>query len=133
MDRPRPQLRSGSRRSATAFNASGSIVCGPALGSSNPAIDQGRQATERYATRFGYGTDAAQKKAQDQLATLVPNAKHITNTHSGHAIHKEQPQLVVDTIREVVDAVRDPTSWRRSETMTTPSGKKSVKVFGNHR
>jgi len=26
---------------------------------------------------------------------------------------------VVDTIREVVDAVRDPTSWRRSETMTT--------------
>ncbi len=82
---------------------------------------------------FGYVTDAAQKKAQDQLATLVPNAKHITNTHSGHAIHKEQPQLVVDTIREVVDAVRDPTSWRRSETMTTPSGKKSVKVLGNHR
>jgi pimeloyl-ACP methyl ester carboxylesterase len=82
---------------------------------------------------FGYVTDAAQKKAQDQLATLVPNAKHITNTHSGHAIHKEQPQLVVDTIREVVDAVRDPTSWRRSETMTTPSGKKSMKVLGNHR
>ena len=82
---------------------------------------------------FGYVTDAAQKKAQDQLATLVPNAKHITNTHSGHAIHKEQPQLVVDTIREVVDAVRDPTSWRRSETMTTPSGKKSVKALGNYR
>ena len=82
---------------------------------------------------FGYVTDAAQKKAQDQLATLVPNAKHITNTHSGHTIHKEQPQLVVDTIREVVDAVRDPTSWRRSETMTTPSGKKSVKALGNHR
>jgi len=55
---------------------------------------------------FGYVTDAAQKKAQDQLATLVPDAKHITNTHSGHEIHKEQPQLVIDAIREVVEVVR---------------------------
>lgn len=36
---------------------------------------------------FGYVTDNAQKKAQ------------------------EQPQLVIDSIREVVDAVRDPASW----------------------
>jgi hypothetical protein len=48
---------------------------------------------------FGYVTDAAQKKAQEQLANLVPNAKHITNTNSGHEIHKEQPQLVIDAIR----------------------------------
>jgi pimeloyl-ACP methyl ester carboxylesterase len=55
---------------------------------------------------FGYVTDAAQKKAQEKLAHLVPNAKHISNTNSGHEIHKEQPQLVIDAIREVVDAVR---------------------------
>jgi pimeloyl-ACP methyl ester carboxylesterase len=55
---------------------------------------------------FGYVTDAAQKKAQEQLAKLVPNAKHITKTNSGHEIHKEQPRLVIDAIREVVDAVR---------------------------
>ena len=55
---------------------------------------------------FGYVTDAAQKKAQEQLAKLVPNAKHISNTNSGHEIHKEQPQLVMNSIREVVDAVR---------------------------
>src|SRR6476469_4608790 len=55
---------------------------------------------------FGYVTDAAQKKAQERLAALVPNAKHITKTNSGHEIHKEQPQLVIDAIREVVDAVR---------------------------
>jgi pimeloyl-ACP methyl ester carboxylesterase len=55
---------------------------------------------------FGYVTDAAQKIAQTQLASLVPNSKHITNTHSGHEIHKEQPQLVIDSIREVVEAVR---------------------------
>ena len=56
---------------------------------------------------FGYVTDAAQKKTQERLAKLVPNAKHITNTHSGHDIHKEQPQLVIDSIREVVEAVRN--------------------------
>jgi len=60
---------------------------------------------------FGYVTDAAQKQAQERLAKLVPNAKHITNTNSGHEIHKEQPQLVIDSIREVVYAVRDPASW----------------------
>jgi pimeloyl-ACP methyl ester carboxylesterase len=55
---------------------------------------------------FGYVTDAAQKKAQERLAKLVPNEKHITNTNSGHEIHKEQPQLVIDAIREVVEAIR---------------------------
>jgi pimeloyl-ACP methyl ester carboxylesterase len=55
---------------------------------------------------FGYVTDAAQKKAQERLAKLVPDEKHITNTNSGHEIHKDQPQLVIDAIREVVDAVR---------------------------
>src|SRR6266496_2217942 len=55
---------------------------------------------------FGYVTDAAQKKAQERLAKLVPNEKHITNTNSGHEIHKDQPQLVIDAIREVVEAVR---------------------------
>ena len=56
---------------------------------------------------FGYVTDAAQKKAHAWLATLVVGAKHVTHTDSGHEIHKEQPQLVVDAIREIVEAVRD--------------------------
>ena len=55
---------------------------------------------------FGYVTDAAQKEAQKRLAKLVPNTKHINNTNSGHEIQKEQPQLVIDSIREVVEAVR---------------------------
>jgi pimeloyl-ACP methyl ester carboxylesterase len=54
---------------------------------------------------FGYITDAAQKEAQGRLVRLVPNTKHITKTNSGHEIHKEQPQIVIDSIREVVDAV----------------------------
>jgi pimeloyl-ACP methyl ester carboxylesterase len=55
---------------------------------------------------FGYVTDAAQKETQLRLARLAPNAKHIINTNSGHEIHKEQPQLVINAIREVVDAAR---------------------------
>ena len=55
---------------------------------------------------FGYVTDRAQKQAQAKLAEIVPGAKHITDTDSGHEIHKEQPRLVVDSIRAVVDAVR---------------------------
>jgi uroporphyrinogen-III decarboxylase len=62
-------------------------------------------------TDFGYVTDAAQKEAQAKLARLVPNAKHIINTNSGHEIHKEQPQLVINSIRQVVDAVRS-RSWQ---------------------
>ena len=60
---------------------------------------------------FGYVTDAAQMQAQARLAALVPNARHVTRTNSGHEIHKEQPRLVIDAIREVVDAVRDPAAW----------------------
>ncbi len=60
---------------------------------------------------FGYVTDAAQKTAQEKLASPVSNARRITKTNSGHEIHKEQPQLVIDAIVNVVDAVRDPASW----------------------
>jgi pimeloyl-ACP methyl ester carboxylesterase len=50
---------------------------------------------------------ASQLAAQDELAKMFPGAEHITNTNSTHYIHKEQPQLVIDSIRQVVDADRD--------------------------
>ena len=49
---------------------------------------------------------SAQIAAQAALARLFPGARHITNTSSGHYIHLEQPQLVINAIREVVDATR---------------------------
>jgi hypothetical protein len=69
--------------------------------------------------RFDFGAGGAEtwlawRTAQDHLAKLL-NAKHVSETNSGHAIQMEQPRLVIDSIREVVDAVRDRTSWRRSE------------------
>lgn len=56
---------------------------------------------------FGDVTDRAQKAAQARLATLVPGARHVSNTNSGHEIHKDQPQLVADSIDDVVAAVRN--------------------------
>ena len=60
--------------------------------------------------RFDFGaggpeTWPAWRTAHDRLAKLL-NAKHVRDTNSGHAIQMEQPQLVVDAIREVVEAVR---------------------------
>ena len=56
---------------------------------------------------FGYVVDRANRIAQAKLATLVPGAKHLTQTHSGHNMMIDQPQLVTDAIREVVQAVRE--------------------------
>lgn len=55
---------------------------------------------------FGFETEIAQRASQARLAALVPGARHDDETHSGHNIHREQPQLVVEAIRDVVDAVR---------------------------
>jgi pimeloyl-ACP methyl ester carboxylesterase len=54
----------------------------------------------------GYVTDRAAKQSQAMLAASAPGARHVTDTDSGHEIHKDQPQLVIDSIRDVVDAVR---------------------------
>jgi len=48
----------------------------------------------------------AQISAQNALANLFPNATHITNTNSRHYIHYEQPKIVIDAIREVVNEAR---------------------------
>jgi len=44
-------------------------------------------------------------RAQDRLAKVL-KAKHVSDTNSGHAIQMEQPQLVINVIRQVVEAVR---------------------------
>ena len=50
---------------------------------------------------------ASQLAAQDELAEKFPGAEHITNTNSTHYIQSYNPQLVSDSIRQVVDATRD--------------------------
>ena len=70
--------------------------------------------------RFDFGaggteTWPAWRTAQDRLAKLL-NAKHVSDTNSGHAIQMEQPRLVIDEIRDVVVAVRNSSASPRNET-----------------
>jgi CubicO group peptidase (beta-lactamase class C family)/pimeloyl-ACP methyl ester carboxylesterase len=46
---------------------------------------------------------------QDALATLAPNAKHKVATKSSHYIQVQEPQLVIDAIKQVVEAVHTAT------------------------
>jgi pimeloyl-ACP methyl ester carboxylesterase len=48
---------------------------------------------------------------QQDLAQLVPDARLIVATESGHNIHQDQPELVIDAIQQVVAAVRGPRAW----------------------
>ena len=81
---------------------SADVLYGPTL----PALLEKGEIPSDTPRDFGYVIDRANKVAQEKLAHLVPGAKHITKTHSGHNMMVDQPQLVTDAIRDVVDAVR---------------------------
>jgi hypothetical protein len=54
------------------------------------------------------GFKVADDEMQAELAALSTSGKQVIAADCGHHIHVEQPQLVIDAIREVVEAVR----WR---------------------
>jgi pimeloyl-ACP methyl ester carboxylesterase len=60
---------------------------------------------------FPGALNKAWHSAQDALATLAPNTKHKTATKSSHYIQVQEPQLVIDAIKQVVEAVRNPSTW----------------------
>lgn len=49
--------------------------------------------------------------ANEKQATLVPNARYTVASESGHDIHQDQPQLVVEATRQVVAGVHNPDTW----------------------
>jgi pimeloyl-ACP methyl ester carboxylesterase len=49
---------------------------------------------------------------QDEIAALVPKSKHVIAKESGHDIQHDQPGLVIAAIRDEVEAVRDPRTWK---------------------
>ena len=62
----------------------------------------------------GFSSDALEsvlRAANEDLATLVPNARFFVAKDSGHDIHQDQPELVTEVIRQVVTGVRDPATW----------------------
>ena len=54
---------------------------------------------------------AAWQASQARLAALVPDARHMIAAESGHYIQLEQPALVIEAIRQVVEGVRHPDTW----------------------
>jgi D-alanyl-D-alanine carboxypeptidase len=55
--------------------------------------------------------EAVLRAANEDLATLVPNARFSVASESGHDIHQDQPELVIEAIRQVVAGVRQPDTW----------------------
>jgi hypothetical protein len=64
------------------------------------AVDAQRKAADSAQVTFSNWL-----AVQDLLAACL-NAKHIKDTKSGHNVYLYEPQLVIDSIREVVEAVR---------------------------
>ena len=58
--------------------------------------------------------------SQHDIASLVPDARLMVATESGHNIHQDQPDLVIDAVAQVVTAVRDPSTWTAS--VASPPG-----------
>jgi pimeloyl-ACP methyl ester carboxylesterase len=56
--------------------------------------------------------EAIMSNLRNDLGTMTPDAKVVVAKQSGHDIHQDQPELVIAAIRHVVDAVRDPKTWR---------------------
>jgi pimeloyl-ACP methyl ester carboxylesterase len=49
---------------------------------------------------------AVVSELQAELSALSPNGRQVMVQGSGHYIQVDQPQVVIDAIREVVEAVR---------------------------
>jgi pimeloyl-ACP methyl ester carboxylesterase len=72
-----------------------------------PLVEDGTlPLTIDQAKEFGKLLFKAVLDARANLVSQVPGARHITDTHSDHYIHQEQPQLVTYWVREVVEAAR---------------------------
>jgi pimeloyl-ACP methyl ester carboxylesterase len=63
----------------------------------------------------GWPTDNMEKIMSDlqtDLRRMTPDGKIVIARKSGHDIHQDQPELVIAAIRQVVDAVRNPKTWK---------------------
>lgn len=56
-------------------------------------------------TEYGDAMEASWKELQDELIYLNHNATHVIAENSGHSIHLDEPDLVVDAIHDVLDDV----------------------------
>jgi pimeloyl-ACP methyl ester carboxylesterase len=69
---------------------------------------------EELLAKYGFTSaelEAFLRTVNEDLATLVPDARFFVASESGHDIHQDQPELVTEAIREVVAGVRNPDTW----------------------
>jgi len=63
-------------------------------------------ASAKLPANFSAEQERIWRTSQDKLVALVPGAEHVVATKSGHYIQTIQPDLVIDAVRQVVEAVR---------------------------
>jgi pimeloyl-ACP methyl ester carboxylesterase len=62
----------------------------------------------------GFSSDAlesALRRANEDMAMLVPKARLFVAKDSGHDIHQDEPELVTEAIRQVTAGIRNPETW----------------------
>ncbi len=67
-------------------------------------------ATAKLPANFSADQEKIWRNCQNKLAALVPGAKHVIASKSEHYIQTMQPDLVIDAVREVVEAARQGSS-----------------------
>jgi hypothetical protein len=78
------------------------------------AIGSTRPCASVYLPKEAEGSDALEsvlRAANENLATLAPNVRFFVAEDSGHDTHQDQPELVIEAIRQVVVGVRHPATW----------------------
>lgn len=56
--------------------------------------------------------EVIEQVSREAQAKLISGARHTIAAASGHMIQLDQPEMVIEAIRQVVEAVRDPATWR---------------------
>jgi pimeloyl-ACP methyl ester carboxylesterase len=54
--------------------------------------------------------ESAWQDGQAYLASLMPDAKHVIAAKSAHYVQLDEPELVIEAVETVIDAVRDPSN-----------------------
>jgi pimeloyl-ACP methyl ester carboxylesterase len=55
--------------------------------------------------------EAFVEAANEVKIALVPQARYTVASESGHDIHQDQPEVVIEAVRQVVAGVRSPDTW----------------------
>ena len=80
----------------------------------------------------GLSVEASERlwgEQQTDLTTLLRNSRQIFAKESGHYIQRDQPDLVIDAIADVIEAVRDPSRQDAPAAATPASGVASTSDF----